>query len=54
MVWYSHLFTNFPQCVVTYTVKGFGIVKKPEVKNKAVATGLEKVIHSNPKQKQCQ
>ena len=34
--------------------KGFGIVKKPEVKNKAVATGLEKVIHSNPKQKQCQ
>ena len=31
MVWYSHLFQNFPQFVVTPTVKGFGIVKKAEV-----------------------
>ena len=23
MVWYSHLFKNFPQFVVIYTVKGF-------------------------------
>ena len=25
MVWYSHLFQNFPQFVVTHTAKGFGI-----------------------------
>ena len=31
MVWYSHLFKNFPQFVVMYTVKGFGVVNKPEV-----------------------
>ena len=31
MVWYSHLFKNFPQFVVIHTVKGFGIVNKPEV-----------------------
>ena len=28
--WYSHLFKNFPQFVVTHTVKGFGIVNKAE------------------------
>ena len=31
MVWYSYLFENFPQFVVIYTVKGFGIVNKAEV-----------------------
>ena len=31
VVWYSHLFKNFPQFVVIYTVKGFGIVNKAEV-----------------------
>ena len=31
MVWYSHLFQNFPQCVVIHTVKGFGIVNKAEI-----------------------
>ena len=31
MVWYSHLFQNFPQFVVYHTVKGFGIVNKAEV-----------------------
>ena len=25
MVWYSHLFKNFPQFVVIHTVKGFSI-----------------------------
>ena len=30
MVWYSHLFKNFPQSVVIHTVKGFGIVNKAE------------------------
>ena len=27
VVWYSHLFQNFPQFNVIHTVKGFGIVK---------------------------
>ena len=31
MVWCSHLFQNFPQFVVIYTVKGFGIVSKAKV-----------------------
>ena len=31
MVWYSHLFMNFPQFVLIHTVKGFGIVSKAEV-----------------------
>ena len=30
MVWYSHLFQNFPQFIVIHTVKGFGIVNKTE------------------------
>ena len=31
VVWTSHLFKNFPQCVVIHTVKGFGIVNKAEI-----------------------
>ena len=31
MVWYSHLFQNFPQFIVINTVKGFGIVNKAEI-----------------------
>ena len=31
MVWYSHLFKNFPQFVVIYIVKGFSIVNEAEV-----------------------
>ena len=31
VVWYSHLFKNFPQFVVINTIKGFGIVNKAEV-----------------------
>ena len=31
MVWYSHLLKNFPQFVMNYIVKGFGIVNKAEV-----------------------
>ena len=30
MVWYSHLFQNFPQFIVIHTVKGFGLVNKAE------------------------
>ena len=31
VVWYSHLFQNFPQFTVIHTVKGFGIVNEAEV-----------------------
>ena len=31
VVWYSHLFQNFPQFIVNHTVKGFGIVNKAEI-----------------------
>jgi len=31
VVWYSHLFQNFPQFVVIHTVKDFGIVNKAKV-----------------------
>jgi len=31
VVWYFHLFQNFPQFVVIHIVKGFGIVSKTEV-----------------------
>ena len=30
VVWYSHLFKDFPQFVVIHTVKGFGVVNKAE------------------------
>ena len=30
VIWYTHLFQNFPQFIVIHTVKGFGIVKKAE------------------------
>ena len=31
MVWYSHLFKNFPQFVVIHTVKGFSVVNEADV-----------------------
>ena len=31
MVWYSHLFKNFPQSVVIHTVTGFSVVNEAEV-----------------------
>ena len=31
VVWYSHIFQNFPQFIVIHTVKGFGIVNKAEI-----------------------
>ena len=31
VVWYSHLFQNFSQFVVSHTIKSFGIVNKAEV-----------------------
>ena len=31
VVWYSHLFQNFPQFILIHTLKGFGIVNKAEI-----------------------
>ena len=31
MVWYSHFLKNYPQFVVVYIVKGFGIISKEDV-----------------------
>ena len=31
MVWYPHVFQNFPQFLVIHTVKGFNIVNKAEI-----------------------
>ena len=31
VVWYSHLFQNFPQFIVIHTVKGFGIGNKAKI-----------------------
>ena len=31
VVWYSHLFQNFPQFIVIHVVKGFGIVNTTEI-----------------------
>ena len=31
VVWYFHLFQNFPQLIVIHTAKGFGIVNKAEI-----------------------
>ena len=31
VVWYSHLFKNFPQLVELHTVKGFSVVNEAEI-----------------------
>ena len=31
MVWYSHLFQNFPQFIVIHTVNAYGTVNKAEI-----------------------
>ena len=31
VVWYSHLFKNFPQFIVIHMVKGVGIINKAEI-----------------------
>ena len=31
VVWYSHLWKNFPEFIVIHTVKGFGVVNKAEL-----------------------
>ena len=31
MVWYFHIFKNFPQFIVIHTAKGFSVVNEAEV-----------------------
>ena len=31
VIWYSHLFKNFPQCIVIHTVTGFSVVNEADV-----------------------
>ena len=31
VVWYSHLFKNFPQFAVTHKIKGFSVINEAEV-----------------------
>ena len=31
VVWYPHLFKNFPQFIVIHTVKGFSVINKEKV-----------------------
>ena len=31
MVWYSHLFQDFPQFIVIHTAEGFGVVNKAKI-----------------------
>ena len=44
MVWYSHLFQNFPQFIVIYTVKGFGIVNKAQIDGEIMETVTDFII----------
>ena len=47
VVWYSHLFQNFPQFIVIHTVQGFGIVNKAEI-DVFSGTLLVKTVLPNP------
>ena len=31
VIWYFHLFQNFPQFIVIHTVKGFGVITEAEI-----------------------
>ena len=45
VLWYSHLFQNFPHFIVIHIVKGFGIVNKAEMKlkkNKPIKLNIQK------------
>ena len=45
MVWYSHLFQNFPQCIMIHTVKGFGIVSKCQRMLKLLQARLQQYVN---------
>ena len=41
VVWYSHIFQNFPQFIVIHTVKGFGIGKLKVVKQEMSRVNID-------------
>ena len=45
MVWYSHLFKNFPHFVVIHTVKGFSIVSGANVFLESLPSQVITVIY---------
>ena len=46
VVWYFHLFKNFPQFVVIHTVKGFSVVNEAEVDVFLFLVLVLKIIYS--------
>ena len=48
MVWYSHLFQNFPQFIVIHRIKGFGIVNKTEIDVFLASVQFSSVAQSCP------
>ena len=52
VVWYSHLFQNFPRFTVIHTVKGFGIVNKAEIVclSNFQGIGTKDLVHFNKMQ----
>ena len=53
MVWYSHLFQNFPQYIVIHTVKGFGTVNKTREVHKTQGLLWTDPLQSNLGPEQC-
>ena len=47
MVWYSHLFQNFPQFIVIQRVKGFSVVSEAEVDVFLDNRNTDKIIYNN-------
>ena len=47
MIWYSHLFQNFPQFLVIHTVKGFGIVNKAEAAIKTAGRNINNLRYAD-------
>ena len=48
VVWYSHLFQNFPQFTVIHTVEGFGIVNKAKIDVFLGCNGLRRSAEAWP------
>ena len=44
VVWYPHLFQNFPQLIVIHTVKGFGIVNRAKIDVRSMNQGKLEVV----------
>ena len=47
MVWYSHLFQDFPQFVVIHTIKGFSIVSEAEAGIKIAGRNINNLRYAD-------